>query len=50
MKTIEESLLERILYIGEEIPETLIKDKRPKFIILGTPQEVIDETRQPPLS
>ena len=46
MKTIQEVLLERILYIGDEIPESLIKDKRQKFIILGTPQEVIDEVNQ----
>lgn len=43
-KTIEHSLQNRILYIGDEIPEALTKDSRPKFIILGTPQEVIDET------
>lgn len=44
MKTIEQSLLDRILYIGEKIPVSLIEDDRPKFIILGTPQEVINET------
>ncbi len=43
-KTIEQSLLDRILYIGTEVPESFIKDDRQKFIVLGTPQEVIDET------
>lgn len=41
--TLKQSIQERILYIGEEIPESLMKDKRPKFILLGTPQEFIDE-------
>lgn len=41
--TLEQSLLERILYIGTEIPESMMKDTRPKFIVLGTPQEFIDE-------
>ncbi len=44
MKTIEQALLDRILYIGEEIPTELANDPRPKFVVLGTPQEVIDET------
>jgi len=47
MKTIEQSLQDRILYIGNEIPESIAKDNRPKFIILGSPQEVIDETSSP---
>lgn len=42
-KTIEQSIKERIIYIGDQIPESLIEDERPKFILLGTPQEVIDE-------
>lgn len=44
MKTIETSLMDRILYIGNEIPEGVYDDKRDKFVVLGTPQEVIDET------
>ena len=44
-KTIEESLLDRILYIGNEIPEGLANDSRDKFILLGCPQDVIDETK-----
>ena len=47
MLTTKQALLERILYIGNEIPEGLIKDNRPKFIVLGTPQEFIDETSEP---
>ena len=44
MKTTEQAIRDKILYIGNEIPASLILDKRPKFIILGTPQEFIDET------
>lgn len=47
MKTTEQALRTKILYIGEEIPETLMKDPRPKFVVLGTPQEFIDETSEP---
>ena len=42
---LEQILLDNILYIGEEIPELLAKDKRPKFVVLGTPQEIINETK-----
>lgn len=42
-KTVEQAILDKILYIGEEIPESLVNDKRPKFVVLGTPQELIDE-------
>jgi len=44
IKSVEQSLLDRILYIGEEIPPSVASDPRPKFVVLGTPQEVIDET------
>ena len=44
MKTIEQAIRDKILYIGDEIPEALMIDKRPKFIVLGSPQELIDET------
>ena len=43
MKTIEEIIRDRIVYIGEEIPESLVNDKRPKFILLGTPADLIKE-------
>ena len=46
-KTTEQALREKILYIGNDIPEPLVNDKRPKFIVLGTPQEFIDETSEP---
>ena len=47
MKTTEQALKEKILYIGDKIPESLMSDERPKFIVLGTPQEFIDETSIP---
>jgi len=43
MKKLEQILLDRILFIGEELPESLLNDKRPKFVVLGTPQDVIEE-------
>ena len=49
-KTIEESLRNRILYIGNEIPEALANDLRDKFILLGCPQDIIDETKTPSLA
>ena len=47
IKTTEQAIRDKILYIGNEIPESLMSDKRPKFIVLGTPQEFIDETSEP---
>jgi hypothetical protein len=47
LKTVRQVILDKILYIGDEIPEVLMKDKRAKFILLGTPQEFIDETSVP---
>jgi hypothetical protein len=44
MKTITQAILDKILYIGDKIPEAVAEDKRPKFVVLGTPQELIDET------
>lgn len=43
MSKVEVVLLQKILYIGEELPETLANDPRTKFVVLGTPQEFIDE-------
>lgn len=43
MKTLDKALLDKILYIGNAIPESIAKDTRSKFIILGTPQELMDE-------
>lgn len=43
MKTnLTQILLNKILYVGSEIPEALIEDKREKFVLLGTPQELLD--------
>lgn len=46
MKTTEQAIYERILYIGDEIPEAVKNDKRPKFVLLGSPQEFINETTE----
>ena len=43
-KKIEQSLLDRIVYIGNEIPDGVARDKRDKFVVLGYPQQVVDET------
>lgn len=42
---IEQPFLERILYIGNKIPESLVEDKRDKFILLGVPQDLINEVQ-----
>lgn len=43
-KKIEEVLRNRILYIGNEIPDYFtIEDKRDKQVYLGFPQQLIDE-------
>lgn len=44
MKTISQAILDKILYIGEEIPDSIADDPRPKFVVLGTPAELIEET------
>ena len=46
MKTTEQAIREKIFYIGNEIPESAANDPRPKFVLLGTPQEFIDETME----
>lgn len=45
--TVEQWLRQNILFIGNEIPTSMETDPRDKFILLGTPQELIDasETR-----
>ena len=45
-KTITQAILDKILYIGEKIPEAVANDNRLKFVVLGTPQELIDETNE----
>lgn len=42
--TIEQSIQNRILYIGNKIPECLLEDSRDKFILLGNVMDVINET------
>ena len=42
-RTIEQVLLNKLLYIGDEIPNGVNKDKRSKFVLLGNPQQFIDE-------
>lgn len=44
--SLEQLLLDRILYIGEEIPGSVADDERPKFVLLGTPQELIDAVKE----
>lgn len=41
---IEQAMLDRILYIGNKIPSGVANDKRDKFVLLGYPQQIIDET------
>lgn len=43
MKTTKDVLLDKLLYIGDEIPISIVHDIRPKFVLLGTPQELLDE-------
>jgi len=42
-QTIEELIQDRILYIGNEIPQSLCEDKRDKFVLLGIPAIFIEE-------
>lgn len=44
-KALEEIFMNRILFIGDEVPEFFTTDKRSKSIYLGTPQEMIDELK-----
>lgn len=39
---IEQPFIDRILYIGEELPD-FSKDSRPKHLLLGYPDEIIKE-------
>ena len=43
---LEQIITNKILYIGEKIPISLLIDKRPKFILLGTPRELIEEANR----
>ena len=46
MTNIEEIISNRILYIGNEIPESIAKDTHSKFVLLGYPHELIDELKK----
>jgi len=45
IKDIVGEVSNKVLYIGEELPETLCADKRPKFVLLGNPDELIKEIK-----
>jgi len=45
VKSVEECLMDRIVYAGSCIPAVVAEDRRDKFVLLGYPQQVIDETR-----
>lgn len=40
---LEEILINRIVYIGNEIPDVLTTDKRDKSVYLGCPADLIKE-------
>jgi hypothetical protein len=42
-RIVEQALLDRILYIGNEIPTGVAIDPRDKFVLLGSPAELIRE-------
>jgi len=42
-KTLEQAILDKILYIGNELPEAVANDERDKFVLLGSPVELIEE-------
>ncbi len=42
-KKIEQPFLDRIMFIGDTIPASLMQDPRPKFVLLGVPQNLLDE-------
>ena len=46
MKNIQEIISNRLLYIGNEIPESIAKDTHSKFVLLGYPHELIDELNE----
>ena len=42
----KELFLDKILYIGDKIPSSLFNDKRRKFILLGTPKELLNKIKK----
>lgn len=44
LASLKYQMLCNIFYIGDDLPQTG-QDKRPKFVLLGTPQQFLDELR-----
>lgn len=44
-KTVEQAIQDKILFIGNKMPSIFLTDKRSKFMVLGSPQEMIDECK-----
>ncbi len=45
MSNIDELPRDRILFIGEQVPESLATDSNPKYILSGVPQELLDDIK-----
>lgn len=45
-KTAEAWMRDNIMYIGNDLPEEVAKDTREKFVLLGTPQQMIDSVKK----
>jgi len=45
-KEIQQAILDKILYIGNAIPSVVAEDQRMKFVLLGTPQELMDKIEE----
>ena len=46
IEMVDKDILDKIVYIGEEIPESLTTDKRSKFVLLGNPEEFITNLKE----
>lgn len=46
LEAVSQAMLDKILYIGEEVPDYFVTDKKSKFILLGYPQEFLDYLKQ----
>jgi hypothetical protein len=42
---LEEVILDKLVYVGENIPETIVNDKFTKFVLLGTPSQFIRDIK-----
>lgn len=47
-ETIEQALTNRVLFIGEQLPEAVANDTRPKYVLLGAPNDLINEVLSGP--